>query len=151
MMLSNDGIQWLSFSGSRFWLDLIGDFQSFRRVAAAAMQFLWPCLLFAPSTFANFLASNAIPSINVTGSSSPSVSEPELVSCGVCRAAPKSLCQCCPANPASSDSDTLRLASCCLVRRLLRAQCSQTLQFFWAGLPKLLGQRCCHFQSPPGL
>ena len=81
MMLSNDGIQWLSFSGSRFWLDLIGDFQSFRRVAAATMQFLWPCLLFAPFGFANFLASNATPSINVPGS----VSESELVSCEVCR------------------------------------------------------------------
>ena len=90
-----------------FWLKILA--RSDRRFSELsksccrnhAVQFLWPWLLFAPSTFANFLASNAIPSINVPGSSSPSVSEPELVSCGICRAAPKSLCQCCPANPAA--------------------------------------------------
>lgn len=76
------GNNWILFSGSRYWLDLIGDGQSFWRVAAATMQFLWPCLLFAPFGFANFLAYNATPSINVPGSS---VSESELVSCEVCR------------------------------------------------------------------
>ena len=84
----DDSIQWLSLSGSRFWLDLIGDFRSFRRVAAATMQFLWPCLLFAPSAFADFLVFNAIPSINVSGSSSASVSESEL-ELRDCRAVPK--------------------------------------------------------------
>lgn len=55
------------------------------------MQFFWPCLLFAPFGFVNFLASNATPSINVPGSS---VSESELVGGEVCRAAPKSLSLC---------------------------------------------------------
>ena len=152
-MLSNDGIQWSSFSGSRFWLDLIGDFQSFRRVAAATMQFLWPCLLFAPSTFANFLASNAIPSINVPGSSSPKrVGARTCELRGLQGCAQKSV----PVLPCKPRSSQVLTPTCYAWQAAawlgdsFEHNVHKPSDSFWAGLPKRLGQRCCHFQSPPG-
>ena len=155
MMLSNDGIQWLSFSGSRFWLDLIGDFQSFRRVAAATMQcssYGLGCSSHLPLLQISWRPT-PFPASTCQAAARQACRSQNLWAAGFAGLRPRVCASAALQTPqlTSSDSGAPRLASCCLVRRLLRAQCSQTLRFFWAGLPKLLGQRCCHFQSPPGL